>query len=325
MRTRRRLVLSLLSFCVCFAAPAHALAQGRFTGPAEAVARQVIAHMDAMRWNEAAALFHPEAREAFKRTQLQQARGMEQVFQRMAAAPTPGMPAALSEWMARNDSIGRAQGFSFLSMQFAGITRAGQLDSLPSVEVLARWLQARDDRARGIPAITRAAATARSEPVEAPTRTSSVVGGVWENDSTAQVLVRSRLQRPLVPDPGTLSVMSMRRTPAGWRVWTVDGSEAWMGTARAGLPMISGQISQQLEARRDSTLTWRDADGTTVRGAVLGVSAVTHLPRTALLEVRAPDGTLRTLEFPYAALAEVLRYFSPWVTLPALMQGRSPY
>jgi len=329
MKNCRRPLFAFVSLCVCFGAPSAAGAQGRFTTAAEAVARQVITEMDAMRWSRAAALFHPASAERLKATQLRMARVMEQARQAPAHSyRDPAMPAEASRWMDRQDSIARTRMPStLLAMQLAGVASAGQLDSLPAVEVVARWLEARDDRDATLSrAIAAANPSAQREPVEPPRRVRTVLGGISENDSTTQVLIRTRMVKSLVPDPGSLSVMTLRRSPQGWRVWTLDGGEGWMGSPRFAMGSDLGpQLGQQLDARRDSTLTWRDAAGTTVRAAVLGYPGGGRPPRSALVEVRAPDGALHTVEIPYGALTDLLGYLTPWITIPAMMQGRSPY
>jgi len=328
MRIVDRLMVLIASVGAVIAAAGSAAAQSRLTTTAEAVARQTITELDGMRWKQAAALFHPAAAERFKRAQLQQAQMMERSRQ-MPRRPyrDPDAPPAVAEWLAQRDSAMRANAPSYLDMQIAGVTSAAQLDSLPPMEVVARWLEAHDERAqqaRRMAAAGRTAPTTRTGPVDPPQRIRTVVGGVWDDDSTTQVLIRTRARNAMLPDPGAFSVMTLRRSPQGWRVWTLE-SEGWVGSTTMMMGNQPTELARVLEARKDSVLSWRGERGNTVRAAVLGYPGGGQPPRSGLVEVRAQDGTLHTVEIPFEALTDVVRYFLPWITLTSLIQGRMPY
>ncbi|HET6764704.1 MAG TPA: hypothetical protein VFH27_13560, partial [Longimicrobiaceae bacterium] len=149
MRSRaRKWTLAAAVFASAAGAlPAPAQSAGPVPG-AERVARRLFAALDSMRWRQAAALFHPAAQEGFRREQRERAVVMtrsDSAWQ--ARSYGPDTPPAVAAWLAHRDSLSATRFQQTHLGQFAGVTRPAQLDSLPAAELLARWLEAHDERA----------------------------------------------------------------------------------------------------------------------------------------------------------------------------------
>jgi hypothetical protein len=305
-------------------AGAPAAAQGGFSVPeAENTVRRLFTDLDSMRWSDAAARFHPLAVERFRTAQLDQVHAMRRMSTAAMYRGYDGEapPPAVAAWLARRDSVARALFQPILVRGFARVTYPAQLDSLTAPEMLARWLEAHDQRLQmqSLRARMAPAAAARISDDSLPQLVRTVLGSVQEDDTTAHVLVRSR-QTGFgggMAGFGDVSVVTMRRATAGWRLWTADGYSSWLGGA-FGYGVENGNSAAEraahLDAVRDSTLDWRDpASQTRVRAAIVGYPGGGRAPRGLLVEVRAPDGSLSSAEIPAGSFEAVMRYIGPWM------------
>jgi hypothetical protein len=147
--------------------------------------------IEAMRWRDVAPLLHPDALRRFRATQLDHARSSERI--QTSAHRDPEMPEAVAEWFEQQRQQREAEYGSTLELQFPGIKSAAELESLSTEEMLARWLQASDPREMFRRELQKKGAAAPEVPMEElPHDTREIVGSVVENDSTVQVLYRTR-------------------------------------------------------------------------------------------------------------------------------------
>lgn len=292
---------------------------------AETVARRLFADLDSMRWSAAAARFHPVAVERFRAAQLRELHLSERVEGNPRRFYGPDMPPAVAEWMQRRDSMVRAQTGPEYVRSFAGVHSLSQLDSLPAPDLLARWLEAHDERVRlrAEVARLRPELAGRVPDDSLVRRVNTVVGSVLENDTTAHVLVRTATggggDAPSAF--GELSVLTLRRAGDGWRAWHADNQAPWLGMGFGFEIESTGTADERarvLDAVKDSTLAWRDpATQSRVRAAIVGYPGRGKPPRGLLVEVRAADGSLRSAEIPFGAFQELMNYLMPWAAVAA--------
>jgi hypothetical protein len=333
MRARAHPSILVLALCAFVSGAETVAAQSAGPVPeAEAVATRLLTALDSARWRAAASLFHPMALEGFRRTQIERAEMMSRTDSASRRWYGPDTPPEVAAWLARRDSQARAHFSNGIVRDFAGLMRRAQLDSLAADDLLARWLEAHDERTQ------LRAATAQVPPAMVRMFVGDttnfvrrrVVGSVGENDSTAHVVIRTGSNIRVMPgDPGRVALLTLRRTPAGWRVWNSDPSVVWLGDNGSFSFSVQGDtrahVAESLDALRDSTLAWRDpAVGTRVRASVVGYPGGGKPPRGLLLEVRAPNGALRSVELPYGSLADLMEYAMPWIVMPPLAAAQAP-
>jgi hypothetical protein len=290
--------------------------------PAERVAGEAFAALDAMRFDRAAELVHPRFLAVFHATQLQQARHMERL---QARGPEPrrepGMPPEVAAWLEEQQRLHLTHQGGWLEMSFAGVGTLQELESLGAREMLARWLRAHDPRYQ----IARQAELRGTElPEDAcPERILSVrrtiVGSVVEDDSTAQVVYRravTDLQREEV------AVLTLRRAPEGWRLWDFGSDHGILGSFSFGFALSEEEerAAFRLEAGTRE-LEWT-AEGWSLRAAMEGYGGDGSAPRGLGVEVRRPDGDLERLEIPFAALWPLVEFLHPWLLLEPVSEPR---
>jgi hypothetical protein len=176
------------------------------TDPAD-VAQRFCTALDHGDWLAITALTDPEWLHDFADERLEHARSLERASERQEYAGPPDAPPEVRRWFAERTVPGLA--LSSLAEDFAGIQTAAELETLTPAQIAAKALQGLFGRARGEIART-------------------WLGVVSEGADHAHAVYRVRF--PSVPDDeGSVGILSMRRTPTGWRV-------LWDGQGPFGLP-----------------------------------------------------------------------------------------
>lgn len=171
------------------------------------VARRFCIALDHGDWLAITALTDPEWLRDFADERLEHARTLERDSERQEYAGPPDAPPEVRRWLAERMYSGLA--LSSLAEDFAGVETAAELETMTPQQIAAGALQGLFGRVRGEIART-------------------WLGVVDEGTDRAHAVYRVRF--PSVPDDeGSVAIVSMRRTSAGWRV-------LWDGRGPFGLP-----------------------------------------------------------------------------------------
>lgn len=133
----------------------------------------------------------------------------------------PEMPRAVAEYQLERINRERAASGNYLSFEFAGVRDPAQLDTLPTHDLAARWLQAQHPARRLRDQLLQRGCRIPPD-LDSQVDTPSVVifGTAEQRDGAAFVLFAdTSFQRP---DSGfhgpTPQIALLKRTPSGWRV-----------------------------------------------------------------------------------------------------------
>ncbi len=171
------------------------------------VAQRFCAAIDHGDWLAITELTDPEWLHDFAAERLERARSLERAPERNENLVPPDAPPEVREWLAGRTTRGLT--LSSLAEEIAGIQTAAELETLTPAQIAARALEVLFARA----------------PAEI---TRTWLGVVSEGDDHAHAVYRARF--PSVPgDEGSVGILSMRRTPSGWRV-------LWDGQGPFGMP-----------------------------------------------------------------------------------------
>jgi hypothetical protein len=287
---------------------------------AEAVVRKAFAELDSLRWAGVAALVHPETLARFHAMSLENARSAER--HRGKPYPRdPDMPAAVAAWFEeqrRKAEEEQKQSGSMLSLQYAGVDSLPQLETLSAEEMFARHLQANDPRE-----LLRRQMMANGMDVDAfadidapfqPQRT--VIGAAVEDDSTVQVVYRLRYPAGPPMEPGGAALVTTRRTPAGWRLWSGSSDPALFQFEYAGgfaaLIMTEEEtLVQRLELSR-RVVTWPLEGGGEGRAFIVGYTGGDAPPEGLAIELHRPDGTKLRVDVPFPAFLRLAELLFGW-------------
>lgn len=182
----------------------------------EAIAQQFYVALDHGDWLAVAELTDPEWLRDFAEERLEYARTLERPPEPQAHAGPAGpadAPPEVRKWLAEHTT--RAPGRSSLAEEFDGARSVAELDSLTPVQLAAKSLHGLFGRAR--------------DQVER-----TWLGVVHEGTEQAHAVYRARFLLA-ADDEGSVGILSMRRTPAGWRV-------LWDGHGPFGLPGFGGHM-----------------------------------------------------------------------------------
>jgi hypothetical protein len=307
-----RLTLLLSNLLAMTASPGS----GQDSSPrraAEQVVQRAFDAIEAMRWRDVAPLLHPDALRRFRATQLDHARSSERI--RTSTHRDPEMPEAVAEWFEKQRQQREAEYGSTLELQFPGIKSAAELEALSSEEMLARWLQAQDPREAFRRELMKKGATPPEVSMEEfPYDRREIVGSVVEDDSTVQVLYRTRVNSDTqFEGEGRIAVATVRRSAQGWGIWLTWRDHQLFDQNSFGFSFADPEENEKRRAEaRAKGFAW-PAEGTpTVRASVQGDTGGEDPPRTLVIEVRQPNGRMQRVEIPYAALMPLWSYLEPW-------------
>lgn len=288
---------------------------------AEAVVRAAFEGIEAMRWEAVAALVHPEALARFRAWQVERARSEEGGRAEGPQGRDRGMPPEVVAWFEaqqkKQDEYWEKYG-PRLSHSFAGVETIEQLETLSAAELFARHLQASDPREQFL----RGARLEGKEPAIAGMEKELMVdqrvvtGSVVEDDSTVQVVYRTRSRLKLEGDARRAAVVTVRRTPEGWRILPGSSDHDLFERTPYGIFGILTEEEHEEELRQlaEKVITWPVEGGGEGRVSIAGFSGGKEPPRGLMVEISRPDGTVARVEIPFAsfgALAELLHGWPP--------------
>jgi hypothetical protein len=286
---------------------------------AEAVVRTAFAEIEAMRWGAVAALVHPVALEKFRAWQVERARDLERYDNEVSRAPE--MPPEVVAWFEAQRKKQEAYWEEYgprLSHSFAGVETLEQLESLSAKELFARHLQAHDPREQ---ALRQARLMGEELPItglesELIVDERVVVGSVVEDDSTTQVIYRTRSKLDREGDEGRAAVVTVRRAPEGWRILTFSSDLTLFEQTYWGLYIkTEEEREQELRELADMVITWPVEGGGEGRAFITGFSDIKEPPRGLVVEVTRPDGTVVRSEIPFASFGALGQLFLGWPQL----------
>jgi hypothetical protein len=192
------------------------------TEPLE-VARSFCGALDTGDWHAITALTDAESLHDFAEERLAHARSLERGAGNRKYAGPPDAPPEVRRWLTERAERGLA--LSSLAEDFAGVQTVAELESLTPEQVAARALQGLF--ARTLAQIARA-----------------WLGVVTEDEDRVHAVYRARFLA--APDEeGTVAILSMRRSAAGWRV-------LWDGHGPFGLPGFGAHMYMVGRARRNT-------------------------------------------------------------------------
>jgi hypothetical protein len=288
---------------------------------AEAVVRTAFAEIEAMRWDAVASLVHPETLERFREWQIDIARTSEHQLDEGTLAREPELPPEVAAWFdaqrKKQEEYWEEYG-PRLSHTFAGIEKFEELESLSATELFARYLQAQDPREQALRQARREGKEISIAGIEKELMVEQrvVVGSVMEDDSTAQVIYRTRTKLKLMPegDEGRAAVVTVRRTPEGWRILAGPSESIFFEGPSYGIFGLKTEEEQEqaLRERAGMVVTWPVEGGGEGRAFITGYTGDKEPPKGLVAEVARPDGTGARLEIPassFGALEELIRWW----------------
>jgi hypothetical protein len=169
----------------------ESMVEGRQT--ALELATVVLAALEDGAWSRVAAHVSPTASAAFRNEQLERARQQEML--REVDWSGVGVPAAVAEWFR-----GRAPGPSLLERIY-GVKTALEFEQLSPTTVVERFIRTKHAR----------------HPEGGASVRRQVVGAVAESDDLVQVVFRRPTWHPAETPESSVDVLTVRRTPEGWR------------------------------------------------------------------------------------------------------------
>lgn len=286
--------------------------EGSPTAAAEAVVRTVFEELDARRWSTAAALVHPATLERFRARQLQNARSWER-YQNEPQRYDPEMPPEVVAWFEKRRQELEEHWGTPAHYAFARVASIEELEALSAEELFVRhlqWLDPREQLDRGL-AVDGSPALPEEETREMveelrPQRT--VVGAVLEDDSTVHVVYRTRIRGAPGRHGGSPAVVTVRRTPEGWRLWTGSADGVLFGddpTMGFGF-YIDYEERERFRELAEKGVTWPLEGGGEGRAFVSGDPGGTIPPKALVIEVVRHDGTKDRVEVPAEALPRLV-------------------
>ena len=296
-----------------------AAAQDARPGPAaEAVARAAFRALEERRWGDVAGLTHPDALRRFRTHQIRTARSMES----MPRTPyrEPDMPEAVAQWYEERSRRSAAAHGSHLEREL-GVRTAAEMEALSAEELFTRWLRSRDPvemtarelSAHGKPVPVDSVAAHVPRPVR------SVVGSVVQDDSTVLVVYNAAMKMDTLRDPERPALVTVRRSPAGWRLWSGERDYNFLGDTDF-VVSVGVELDEDTEKRlitaKDEVVTWPAGAVPAGRAFVTGYPGGMRPPRALVVEAAGPGGTPARVEVPASAFDALMnRLLAPWLGL----------
>jgi hypothetical protein len=147
-----------------------------------------------------------------------------------------------------------------------------------------------------------------------PQRT--VIGGTFEDDSTVQVVYRTRCPGGAEEEAGGVAVVSVRRTAAGWRLWSgsrdpalFNDQDTWFGITHVSTEL---EVQAELRERADRVLTWSLEGGGEGRAFVVGYTGGTEPPKAVAIEIQRPNARKVVVEIPIEQFGPVAELLLGW-------------
>lgn len=232
---------------------------------AEAVVRTAFAEIEAMRWDAVASLMHPVTLKRFREWQIDLARTSERQLDEGSRDHERNLPPEVAAWFdaqRKKEEEYWEQHGPRLSHTFAGIETIEELESLSAAELFARYLQAQDPREQALRQAQREGKEISIAGIEKKLMVEErvVIGSVAEDDSTVQVVCRTRSKLKLIPedDEGRVEVITVRRTPEGWRILAGPSDSIFLEGPSYGIYGLQTEEEQEQALRElaEKVVTW---------------------------------------------------------------------
>ncbi|HEX8273400.1 MAG TPA: hypothetical protein VF615_12225 [Longimicrobiaceae bacterium] len=296
-----------------------AAAQEARPGPAaEAVARAAFRALEERRWGDVAGLTHPDALRRFRAHQVRSARSMEN----MPRVPyrEPGMPEEVAQWYEERSRKSAAAYGAHLEREL-GVRTAAELEALSAEELFTRWLRSRDPMEMMLRELS---THGRPVPVDSvaahvPRQVRSVVGSVVQDDSTVLVVYNAAMKMDTVSDMERPALVTLRRSPAGWRLWSGERDYNFLGdtdfTVSVGVE-LDEDTEKRLNEAKDEVVTWPAGAVPAGRAFITGYPGGMRPPRALVVETAGPGGAPVRVEVPVSAFEALMdRLLMPWTGL----------
>lgn len=229
------------------------------------------------------------------------------------------MPSEVAAWHAeqrwRNEEALERFG-PWLSWQFAGVETLEPLEALSAEELFARPLEANDPRTQLERHLRGAGKEVPPEAGEAvagmlPRRT--VIGSAVEDDSTVHVVYRTRLEGGPDLESEGVAMVTVRRSPQGWRLWTGSRDRALFSESHTGIAFFTVEDERErLRELAQSVVTRTLDDGGAARAFLVGHTGGTEPAKSFVIDVARPDGTKVRVDVPSEAFARVAELILGW-------------
>lgn len=286
---------------------------------AEAVARAAFRAMEERRWGDVAPLMHPEALRRFRAFQVMDARSDERLAKNPPTWSDPDMPEAVARWYQEQRNKNPFDARSELRRKF-GVDSLAQLEALPAAEMFARWLRSQDPREFMRAQLQAAGKLPRADTVlpEFLSERRAVVGPVVENDSTVLVVYRLSIVADSAPAaPERTGVLTVRRSPQGWRLWSGERDAHFLGENDFVFSFgLDEDLEKGLREASESVVSWPAGAVAAGRAFVAGYPGGTRPPRALVVEVAGASGAPTRVEIPASVFDELMeKLLTPWIGL----------
>lgn len=146
----------------------------------------------------------------------------------------------------------------------------------------------------------------------------TVIGSVAEDDSTVQVVYRRSLAVEAHGEqPVGLGIFTVRRTPAGWGLWTAERDISLL--AETDFSFVWGlddEVEKRLGTAADEVVTWPAGTVPSGRAFVTGYPGGMRPPKALVVEAAGADGRPTRVKIPASAFDAVMeKLLMPWVGL----------
>jgi hypothetical protein len=310
----------LIAAAVLLLCALPARAQETRPGPAaEAVARAAFRAMEERRWGDVAPLMHPEALRRFRAYQVMDARSNERLRKDPPSLRNPDMPEAVARWFEEQQAKNPFDGTSELRRKF-GVDSLAQLEALPAGELFARWLRSQDPGEFMRAQLRAAGKMPRADTVlpDLLTGRRVVVGPVVENDSTVLVVYRLSVASDSAPvGPARTGVLTVRRSPSGWRLWSGERDAHFPGETDFVFGWdLDEDVEKRLNLAKDNVVSWPAGSVPAGRAYVTGYPGGLRPPRALVVEAAGRNGAPTRLEIPASVFEQVMdELLTPWMGL----------
>ncbi len=305
-----------LAVLLAFASPARA--QEAHPGPAaEAVAQEAFLALEERRWDDVAALMHPVALRSFRNREIESARTMERIDR--TPYVDPEMPEVVARWHAERARTHAATHGSMLERQYR-VRTAAELAALTAEELFTRWLRAHDpldEIRRAVEAGDLKIPADSIASIRVPKQVRSVIGSVVQDDSTVLVAYQAGIQMDTVRDMERPALLMVRRTPAGWRLWSNERDSPFLDHSAFSFGISDPEsLEERLNEVQDHVVSWPAGAVPAGRAFVTGYPGGARPPRALVVEVQEPGGSPARVEIPASVFEEVMeKLLMPWLGL----------
>lgn len=248
---------------------------------AEAVVRTAFAEIEAMRWDAVASLMHPVTLKRFREWQIDLARTSERQLDEGSRDHERNLPPEVAAWFdaqRKKEEEYCEQHGPRLSHTFAGIEKKLVVEERV------------------------------------------VIGSVAEDDSTVQVVCRTRSKLKLIPedDEGRVEVITVRRTPEGWRILAGPSDSIFLEGPSYGIYGLQTEEEQEQALRElaEKVVTWPVEGGGEGRAFITGYTGDKEPPKGLVAEVARPDGMVERIEIPATSFGTIAELISWWSLSP---------